>query len=307
MVYKEIKLYLENFGSIKKGWVELKPLTLFMGEDDITISLLLDFFGNFLNPNQINHWLSSNPPNKGLNAFLDFLLKEKYSFLSNAKAKQKKKIDIEIFKKNLGSIYTIPPERKFLQFLKDIDIYNNSSEEELVKIFENQLLGGKLKWEKGELMIETTQGVNISYKKASAKIKSLLPFYLLLKNSTFKEGDLIIYQLPELGLHPKKQVELLEFLTLLINKGYWIIIYTNSPYITDHLSNLINAINSPNTEKIKDFLFLKNLNSLIPLDKVTAYTIENGELRKSLDKKNLVNWETFSKISDKLTAFFYEV
>ena len=70
--------------------------------------------------------------------------------------------------------------------------------------------------------------------------KELVPLVLYLRYLA-EPDDLIVIDEPEMNLHPAAQVEIIEFLAMLVNAGLNVLITTHSPYIIDHISNLIVA------------------------------------------------------------------
>jgi hypothetical protein len=68
-------------------------------------------------------------------------------------------------------------------------------------------------------------------------------------------GDFLIIDELEMNAHPHAQLQLTEFIALLVNKGLRVVFTTHSPYIVDHLNNLMEASGVP--EKKKDALAKK--------------------------------------------------
>src|SRR5262249_9275640 len=92
---------------------------------------------------------------------------------------------------------------------------------------------------------------------ASSMLKELAPlvFHLLY---FAQPNELLIIDEPEMNLRPKAQVQVLEFLAMLVNAGLNVLITTHSPYITDHLLNLTKAKQHTQPEAIASRFFLQD-------------------------------------------------
>jgi predicted ATPase len=114
---------------------------------------------------------------------------------------------------------------------------------------------------------------------------------------------------PEMGLHPKRQVEVIEFLAILANSGISLLVATHSTYIVDHLVNLMKAAKRRDKEKerIKEKFLLKNVNAFIPQDKVSVYLIEYGMENDILTEEGLIDWSTFGYISNYVSGLYFEI
>jgi predicted ATPase len=81
----------------------------------------------------------------------------------------------------------------------------------------------------------------------------------------------LIIDEPEMNLHPEAQVKLLEILTMAVNRGLKVLITTHSPYITDHLTNLMECYvvkDKIKDEDLKNYLFTGQKEAIISSDKV---------------------------------------
>ena len=81
-------------------------------------------------------------------------------------------------------------------------------------------------------------------------VSSLSSLVFYLRHLAVK-GDLIIFDEPELNLHPDNQILIARFLATLINSGFSVIISTHSDYIIRELNNLI-MINQVPEERFKE-------------------------------------------------------
>lgn len=87
-------------------------------------------------------------------------------------------------------------------------------------------------------------GKTIPLNRTSSAVTQLAPLVLFLRY-TINKRNLIIWEEPELNLHPEKQVRLVHEIVSLVQKGYKLVITTHSEWITEALSNII-AFNGTN-------------------------------------------------------------
>lgn len=145
----------------------------------------------------------------------------------------------------------------------------------------------------------------------STMVKSLGSIDLYLKYLA-NENDTIFIDEPEMNLHPEAQVKLTEFFGVLVNNDINIICTTHTPYIVQHLQNLVkgyekyhaNADNPEKQAKIKERLWLKNEKALLHPNQVAVYQIdETGNVMSIFDyEDNIIEWDTFSDISADLVS-----
>jgi predicted ATPase len=119
-------------------------------------------------------------------------------------------------------------------------------------------------------------------------------------------GELIIIDEPEMNLHPEAQVKIIEFLAALVNAGLRVLITTHSPYILDHLSNLIRAAEYEKEDQIPimDQFFLERSDAFISQDDISIYLFEHGEVENML-KDGKIDWGTFGDVSDRVAIIHY--
>ncbi|MCP4109549.1 MAG: AAA family ATPase [Desulfobacteraceae bacterium] len=182
----------------------------------------------------------------------------------------------------------------------------------LADILEKEVLGGGVDFSTPEpepwreLIFQANQNVQLDMPVVSSMVKELSPLVLYLRYLA-KPNEMLIIDEPEMNLHPKAQVQLTEFLAMLVNFGLNILITTHSPYLVDHAANLIKASKKKNKKSIQDIFYLKNQNAFIPVDKVSVYLFEKGTANNILNKNGEINWETFSRISDEITDLYFDM
>ncbi|WP_457642371.1 AAA family ATPase [Persephonella sp.] len=243
---------------------------------------------------------------------------------------KREKINISITKlirimtelKKLDYNYPIPiiDFKDFILRIINTKEKDDTLNKELTGLLEESVLEGKILVDstgKLKYFINDDNSLDVSVSSSMVKGLSGLDLYLKYKASP---GDLLIIDEPEMNLHPEAQVKMIEFLAILANKGIKVLITTHSPYIVDHLINLIEAYKSKK-ENVEDLFWepkfikkgkfkkIKPKDIFINKNNVSAYLFnDNGEVIDILDKKTgLINWQTFSSISEKIASLYYEV
>ncbi len=108
-----------------------------------------------------------------------------------------------------------------------------------------------------------------------------------------ERGNLVVIYEPELNLHPTQQASFVEFLALLVNNGLKVAITTHSPYIVEHLQNLILANDLNDKSDIVEKLYLKREDAFIAKEDVGIYLFDNGTAENILLSDGFINWQTF--------------
>ena len=148
---------------------------------------------------------------------------------------------------------------------------------EFAEQLEEQLLKGKISVSKdGEVIYVPTKAksVKLPIHLSASIVKTLssLTFYL---RYLAKSNDLIIIDEPELNLHPDNQIVLTRLFAKLINKGFRLLISTNSDYIIRELNNLVML--SSASEDIKELATKYGYegDEMIPSNEVKAYLFKH--------------------------------
>ncbi|HVB75372.1 MAG TPA: AAA family ATPase [Ktedonobacteraceae bacterium] len=183
---------------------------------------------------------------------------------------------------------------------------------QLAELLENQILGGKLKYSQlhstqyqdTEVLFQLPTGRQIEVSVASSMVKELssLLFYL---RYLARPRELIIIDEPEMNLHPEAQVKLIEFLSILVNANINVLITTHSPYLIDHLANLIKANDSENKEIIKEEFYLKRTDAFISRDQVSVYLFDHGQARNAIDDEGVIDLNTFGQVADRISEIYF--
>ena len=124
-------------------------------------------------------------------------------------------------------------------------------------------------------------------------VKELSPLVFHLRYFA-QPNELLIIDEPEMNLHPTAQVQILEFLAILANKGINVLITTHSPYIIDHLGNLTKAYQHPDKERIQSEFYLKDHNAFIDEKNVSMQFLGNGTIQDTMHTEEF-DWNTLHR------------
>jgi hypothetical protein len=132
----------------------------------------------------------------------------------------------------------------------------------------------------------------------------------------FHPDDVLIIDELEMNAHPQAQVALTEFIAALVNAGVKVVLTTHSPYVVDHLNNLMEASRAPaekRAELARKFA-LATPSSFISPEKVAVHAFQEeapeGEVlvREVLNRKTgLIDWSTFSRVSEHITNLYSDI
>ncbi len=201
-------------------------------------------------------------------------------------------------------------------FLKNSDDRKAESQESpniqnyinLANILETEILGGNVDFEsqsldKKLLFKLTDKKTQLEMPIVSSMVKELAAFVLYLRHVA-KPNEWLIIDEPEMNLHPTAQVKFAEFLAMLVNAELKILITTHSPYIVDHLSNMMKAAQHDDKEQIKDLFYLENTNAFISQENVSMYLFEDGTAKNILNENGVVDWSTFGNVSKDIADIY---
>ncbi|BAZ14559.1 hypothetical protein NIES4071_64030 [Calothrix sp. NIES-4071] len=138
---------------------------------------------------------------------------------------------------------------------------------------------------------------------SSSMVKELTPLLLCLRYLA-EPNNLLIIDEPEMNLHPEAQVQIIEFLAMLVNAGLNILITTHSPYIIDHLSNLMKAAKSDDKQSLKNKFYLEDTQAFISQENVSVYLFEDGTTKNILSENGYIDWRTFGDVSEYISHVF---
>ena len=177
----------------------------------------------------------------------------------------------------------------------------------LANFLQEDILYGNVKVDsstlQNEIIFQPSKDINLEMQVASSMVKELAPLYLCLRYLV-EPDELLIIDEPEMNLHPAAQVQIIEFLAMLVQAGLKVLITTHSPYIVDHLSNLMKAAKYEDKESLKERFYLERTEAFIPQDKVSVYLFEDGTAKNILHEDGRIDWGTFGNVSDDISHIF---
>lgn len=182
---------------------------------------------------------------------------------------------------------------------------------QLADLLEKYVLGGELDFkpelEPGrEIRFKPDENSSLGLSITSSMIKELTPLVLYLRYLAMPD-ELLVIDEPEMNLHPEAQAKLIEFLAMLVNAGLNVLVTTHSPYIIDHLANLIKAAEHEDKAPISGQFFLKNQDAFISKDNVSVYLVENGQAINAIDENGVIDLNTFGTVSDRISDIYFSL
>jgi len=212
----------------------------------------------------------------------------------------------------------LEPVKRFLEMI--LTIYQKKDREEGIKqnprlqeyinladFLEKEILQGNVGFEtselRKELLFQPKESTKLEMPIVSSMVKELAPLVLCLRYLV-EPNELLIIDEPEMNLHPAAQVQIVEFLAMLVNAGLHVLITTHSPYIVDHLANLMQAAKHEDPDSIKEMFYLDRTDAFISQEKVSVYLFEDGTAKNIISEEGTINWETFGQVSDDVSRIY---
>ena len=94
---------------------------------------------------------------------------------------------------------------------------------------------------------------------------------------------------------------------MLVNADLSVLFTTHSPYMVDHLINLMKAAEQEDQARLQEKFYLHRSEAFIPQEKVAVYLFNKGTARSILKEDGLIDWSTFSRVSDQLNQIYFEM
>ncbi len=209
---------------------------------------------------------------------------------------------VEDFLDFLTDVEAAKPPNTRSPFAKLADTIEHSIQNANRTRYRPTALGGK------EIITQVEKGLDIDLYNASSSIKQLAPLLLYLRYRA-GENDLLIIDEPEMNLHPESQAKLLEALAMLVNHGVNVLLTTHSPYLMAHLNNLAQAGDTSQAVRNRQAksLYLKNPDSLLRMDQVSAYEMRDNQLHSLKDPDYGIRWDTLSDVSADLQQKYFAI
>ena len=193
---------------------------------------------------------------------------------------------------------------------------------QLARILEKQILGGELSFpqtgvhitdgtiqadfDPREILFKPNKKIGLDISISSSMVKELSTLVLYLRYIA-KPDQLLVIDEPEMNLHPEAQVKMIEFIAMLVNAGLNILITTHSPYMLDHLTNLLKAEKVENKESIRDEFYLKRSEAFISHDKVSIYLFNEGQVVNAVAEDGIIQLNTFGDVSDRISEIYFQL
>lgn len=184
-----------------------------------------------------------------------------------------------------------------------------------------EIIGGRVSYsgsdsEGARQAFVTRDGQELPLHAAHSLVRSVAGLSAYLERLA-KPGDVVIIDELEMNAHPRAQLMLTEFICVLVNAGLRVVFTTHSPYIVDHLSNLMGAAMAPKSKqkKLAEKFLLKTTDAFISAEKVAAHWFKEDEkdpkavvVEEILDReRGLIRWKTFADQSDWVANIYSDV
>jgi hypothetical protein len=179
------------------------------------------------------------------------------------------------------------------------------------------VLGGRLEVDEESLEVRYRHGGArapvLPVHLAASMVRSLSSLAVYASSRHAGAGDWLIIDEPEMNAHPKAQLRIVEFLAALAHKhGVHVLFTTHSPYMVDHVSNLLAAgLKSEPQQEALAPEFAYGRDSFLRPDEVAAYEfVERGddvEVEPILNAEGWISNETFGAQSDRVANLYSKI
>ena len=188
-----------------------------------------------------------------------------------------------------------------------------SSLRELLPLLE-RILKGRLSYQ-GELGSTTLtyahEGAPSLRLHAAASLVRALAGLGVYLDRLAERGDLLTVDEPEMNAHPEAQLMITELLGVLVNAGINVVITTHSPYVAEHVGNLIEAAHAAKADqdRIATRFALQTTEAFVPAESVSVYLFnEDGRVEDILDRQQRnIDLSTFGRTSDRVDNLLGEI
>jgi hypothetical protein len=129
-----------------------------------------------------------------------------------------------------------------------------------------------------------------------------------------RKGDVLIIDEPEMNAHPTTQMGIVELFAMMANQGIRVVLATHSPYIVDHLTNLVEASALPEAKRkeIAGSLALGSEAAFLAPDNLAVHWFK--PVQDAVEVKSVFNrserdidWSTFSEMTDRISALYSRI
>jgi hypothetical protein len=171
-------------------------------------------------------------------------------------------------------------------------------------------MGGRIDFEgpanQRILSYQAASGPPLRIQAAASLIRSLAGFDLYLAHPL---REIIVIDEPEMNAHPEAQLQLVELFAMLVNKGMKIVLTTHSPYLLDHLNNLVEAAKLPPDvrTRIATKTKLRDAGAFISIDQVAAYHFKDDGTVDNIIQNGILDVQSFASESDYVGNLFSQI
>ncbi len=194
---------------------------------------------------------------------------------------------------------------------------------DFARLLEKQVLGGEVDFSPSEsrfsqtasqpernpmpeILFHPTPDSKLELSIASSMVKELSPLVFYLRYLA-RPRELLVIDEPEMNLHPEAQAKMIEFLAILVNAGLNVLVTTHSPYLIDHLTNLIKAYEVKDKEPLLSEFYLHRTDAFIPKENVSVYLFDQRQVRKVIDEEGVIDLDTFGRVSDHISDIYFKL
>ncbi len=172
-------------------------------------------------------------------------------------------------------------------------------------------VGGGYAVDANQRMTFEGPGFSVPIASAASMARSLAGLSLYLDNLA-SPGDVLVIDEPEMNAHPEAQLAIVELFAAMVNRGYYVLFTTHSPYILDHLDNLLEAaslrqvLDVDDRTRVASEFALGTSEAFLDPQMVAAYEFveqDDGsvEVVDILDREEaIIETRTFGRVSERL-------
>lgn len=179
----------------------------------------------------------------------------------------------------------------------------------------SRIAGGEIRYAGGkgeERLVLDVAGRALPIGVASSLSRSVAGLAQYLRTMA-NPGDIILIDELEMNAHPAAQLALVELMAVMVSHGIRIVLTTHSPYVIDHLNNLLEAGRAPEERqaKLAEEFQLKTPRAFLTREQVSVYAFEATEdgsevkVNDAIDRETgLVSNSTFAPVTERLSRIF---
>ncbi len=191
---------------------------------------------------------------------------------------------LKITGENIDIPYPFLMKDLYFKLVTSLDVKVGFKEGLLKKI--KDIINGEFKKASSGIYIYTKKNDKKNYDliNTATGIKSFAILQVLLHNNRLNKDTILIFDEPEVHLHPKWQLEMAKILVELAANGVRIVVNSHSPYMIEALERYSKI--EPKTK-----------------DKTNFYLAEDGFIKQIEDSNSLTLEKIFSKLSEPFEVF----